>query len=231
MAVSPYPRYWAEKTGKTTYRGKVQLVEGGPIEWASADRKTKGEAMAAILQQVPRICVCGCGEPTKGGEFRMGHDARHKSALIKEALAGGNDDALAEIERRGWLSHLDKAREVAARPKAEPKQVRLDREETDEEKARKALDRVHILKAAGAVLKGLGQYTRESGVQIRMDGVDEAILILEGVHPDLTGEVGPAHWRTLTDQQIGACQRMRERFVDGDPFTIWLDRQLVEEES
>lgn len=29
----------------------------------------------------PRECACGCGEMTKGGVYRPGHDARHHAAL------------------------------------------------------------------------------------------------------------------------------------------------------
>lgn len=29
-------------------------------------------------------CLCGCGEKTKGGRFRPGHDARYHSRLAKE---------------------------------------------------------------------------------------------------------------------------------------------------
>jgi hypothetical protein len=31
----------------------------------------------------PRECKCGCGEMTKGGLFRPGHDARYHAALAK----------------------------------------------------------------------------------------------------------------------------------------------------
>jgi hypothetical protein len=33
------------------------------------------------------VCYCGCGEETKGGKFRPGHDAKLLSALI-EAIGG-----------------------------------------------------------------------------------------------------------------------------------------------
>lgn len=32
-----------------------------------------------------RPCACGCGEMTKGGEFKPGHDAKLLSAIVREA--------------------------------------------------------------------------------------------------------------------------------------------------
>lgn len=31
----------------------------------------------------PRKCACGCGEMTKGGTYRPGHDSKHTSALLR----------------------------------------------------------------------------------------------------------------------------------------------------
>jgi len=52
-----------------------------------------------------------CGEPTKGGRFIPGHDAKLKGDLIREAT----DEATAERVVRGWLSSGwdDKAGKVA----------------------------------------------------------------------------------------------------------------------
>ena len=40
----------------------------------------------------PRVCGCGCGDMTKGGKFRPGHDAKLLSAVLAETRA-----ALAEL--------------------------------------------------------------------------------------------------------------------------------------
>lgn len=45
-------------------------------------------------------CEC-CGEPTRGGRFLPGHDARLKSRLRK-ASAEGDVEATSELELRGW---------------------------------------------------------------------------------------------------------------------------------
>lgn len=47
------------------------------------------------------LCVC-CGEPTRGGLFRPGHDAKYKSRLRREA-ATGDVNAQTELEQRGWV--------------------------------------------------------------------------------------------------------------------------------
>lgn len=49
-------------------------------------------------------CEC-CGEPTRGGRFLPGHDARLASAL-KKRVESGDADAYAEMKRRNWLKKL-----------------------------------------------------------------------------------------------------------------------------
>lgn len=113
-------------------------------------------------------CGCGCGGTTGGGRYLPGHDAKHKSALIKAALAGENSgdqaefmlgmSAYAELEERGWLRFLDKAREVAARPKADPKVARAERQQDVEARARENVARLELLKAAAAELRRLDRH-------------------------------------------------------------------------
>lgn len=58
----------------------------------------------------PKPCGCGCGEMTKGGNFAMGHDARHRSAMLKAMKVGPDRlGALAEIGRYGWERFADPA--------------------------------------------------------------------------------------------------------------------------
>ena len=51
-------------------------------------------------------CQCGCEATTKGGRFLPGHDAKLKSALVKEAL-GGSKRAVTKLEKLGWKKFLD----------------------------------------------------------------------------------------------------------------------------
>lgn len=123
-------------------------------------------------------CICGCGEATKGGQFRPGHDAKYKSQLIKEAMAGGNPAALTVLEQRGWIKFLDKAMEVAGRPKAEPK-VRKSRVPD-----MRAGEQLAIMKAASKVLKWTDQYRKGTVYSIKIT-VDNALDIAMREHPDL----------------------------------------------
>lgn len=54
-------------------------------------RKPKAEKAAApraaAKSKDPRACECGCGENTKGGRFRPGHDAKLHSRQKAEAAA------------------------------------------------------------------------------------------------------------------------------------------------
>lgn len=45
-------------------------------------------------------CLC-CGEPTKGGKFRPGHDAKYKGKLQRAALAG-DQSAVTTLTEHGW---------------------------------------------------------------------------------------------------------------------------------
>lgn len=45
-------------------------------------------------------CLC-CGEPTKGGKFRPGHDAKMKGKLQRAAVSG-DQSAVDELVKHGW---------------------------------------------------------------------------------------------------------------------------------
>jgi hypothetical protein len=44
------------------------------------------------------ICYCGCGEETKGGKFKPGHDSKLISALIE--AVGGIEGLRAVVEKK-----------------------------------------------------------------------------------------------------------------------------------
>lgn len=50
---------------------------------------------------IKNLCHCGCGESTKGGRYRPGHDAKHKSAL-KAASRSGDQKARDLLQDLGW---------------------------------------------------------------------------------------------------------------------------------
>lgn len=89
----------------------------GIAKQQSAERKERAEP-----RKTTGTCE-HCGEPTKGGKFAIGHDAKLKSILAGEALGMGGTsinwklqaDALAELMLRGWITKkVDEAE--AAKP-------------------------------------------------------------------------------------------------------------------
>lgn len=57
--------------------------------------------------RTPRECTCGCGEMTRGGKFRPGHDARLHSSLVAtvsdvETRLETRQDALRKLEALNW---------------------------------------------------------------------------------------------------------------------------------
>lgn len=49
--------------------------------------KAEPKPRAVRKAKEPKECKCGCGEMTKGGIFKPGHDARYHAAQAKAALA------------------------------------------------------------------------------------------------------------------------------------------------
>lgn len=143
----------------------------------------------ATIPVVPS-CLC-CGEATRGGDFLPGHDAKYKAHLIREALAGGNPDAEAELERRGWTKFLDKRREVEARPKGEPRKPKAPDTNGN-------LHMLYVLRAGAKVLKATGQYrTGANHIRMTPDNVGD---ILELNHPDLLRDrITPSPEETQAD--------------------------------
>ena len=46
---------------------------------------------------IPKLCGCGCGEMTKGGQFLPGHDAKLLSAIVQSA--GGLENLRNIVEK------------------------------------------------------------------------------------------------------------------------------------
>lgn len=112
-------------------------------------------------EDVMPFCICGCGGKTKGGSFIPGHDAKLKSILIKGVLEQTKvealetltpDECLVVLEERGWTKFLDKARDVASRPKKERRAA------SKEKNTSEAWDEYTRFKQAGERLKAIDRY-------------------------------------------------------------------------
>lgn len=103
-----------------------------PARWKPVDDSSPGyrtvDPKRVVIAQKERDgrtpCLCGCGEIPSGAKakFAMGHDARHRGALIRAHLTGTEllilvDDAgglttcsaMERAERLGWKEYLDAA--------------------------------------------------------------------------------------------------------------------------
>lgn len=58
------------------------------------------EAERAAKPRAQNVCECGCGGSTHS-RFTVGHDSKHKSALLARHDAG-DESATAELIERGW---------------------------------------------------------------------------------------------------------------------------------
>ena len=116
-------------------------------------------------------CQCGCGEMVVKN-FKQGHDARHKSNLIN-AVLGFHDDseeAYTELDNRGWLKFLEKARN------ARSSHYNEIRREQAKENAVQGLLLVERMKQAANRLKGVNRYKRgPEQILVTPDNVDEIL--------------------------------------------------------
>lgn len=141
-------------------------------------------------------CICGCNEPTKGGSFRPGHDAKYKTRLINEAIDGRNPEAERILEERGWTKFLDKRREVVARPARKPAEPATQTNGNG--------DLLSCMKAAAKVLRWTGQYSRSSTGYVEITA-DNVVAIARLEHPDLTLPAGDHP--TFTEKEESALAR------------------------
>ena len=83
----------------TKRRQYMAELTGKPI----VDTPSDGQVMDAITRPkaraVSKVCLC-CGEPTRGGKFLPGHDARFLSLQLKRYLEEDDQDAVLEEVRR-----------------------------------------------------------------------------------------------------------------------------------
>ncbi len=142
-------------------------------------RKAKAEKKAARRETHGQECHCGCKGTTGGGKYLPGHDAKHKSALVKAAL-GGDSRAEAVLADKGWTKFLDKAREVAARPQRDPSERHQERKVDAEAKAKEDNARLELMKQAGKIIRDLGRWSRKDKLPHVIITADNARAIVDG---------------------------------------------------
>lgn len=143
----------------TTRRTGYDTPDGKPLWGAAKIAREKALHKGVKAPKVGKPCACGCGETTKGGEFCMGHDARHKSALIREAKAD-NMDAVRELERRGWTKFLEKSVNNDERTAARVAGIRIARPRSEEDAVQAHLAMLAGMKRAHAILREIGRAPR-----------------------------------------------------------------------
>lgn len=91
----------------------------------------------------PKECACGCGEMTGGGNFRPGHDARHKGNLLRAIDEGGpsGEAALEELRKHPNLTNIkDAEARLGSGPAKEAAKKAREAERLAALKAKKASD-------------------------------------------------------------------------------------------
>jgi hypothetical protein len=124
-----------------------------------ARKDAKAAKRAEKVAKVAKSCACGCGELTAGGDFRIGHDAKLKSQLVKTAMdattPGPQMAAALELDRRGWMKFLEKAQQVAQRTPVQVKERKIARYEDRSAEIAKRLARLDDMKKAARLVKDM----------------------------------------------------------------------------
>lgn len=168
-------------------------------------------------------CECGCRSTTGGGRYLPGHDAKHKSSLIKEALAG-SEEAIATLEKKGWTKFLDKKREILARP--EPERKRIKNQGVAVRPPAVGADLVLVMKAAAEMLREAGQYRRTDEGHIKVTS-QNALPLVVGLDERLRLRVTSEIWgRRFTLPMVRALDRTARR--DPELFQDSPYRELAE---
>ena len=72
---------------------------------------------------IPKLCDCGCGEMTKGGQFIPGHDAKLISAILQSAGGIANLRRIVESSTGKSITIVETDRERSAKTSKSSKHV------------------------------------------------------------------------------------------------------------
>lgn len=120
-----------------------------------------------------KTCGCGCGaEVTK--TYKPGHDARHKSQLIREAKTG-EQWALDLLAEKGWTHFYEKSVNADNRrslPRAVQRKIEI---EDGVERAKKRMALLDGMKAAATELKKIDRYAGETKILVTADNYQQIL--------------------------------------------------------
>jgi hypothetical protein len=147
--------------------------------------KRRAAGVVAKEPLVPRPCTC-CGQATKGGEFKMGHDAKFKSMLIncvlnEKTLVVGHSQAIfspaqaiEELDRRGWRKFLEKKIEVLRTAPERQRAKNQTKQARKQEGVVEIVDGYQMMKNAAVRLKEIERYSGPN--KIIVDGENSQFL-------------------------------------------------------
>ncbi|MDP9363922.1 MAG: hypothetical protein M3Q10_06800 [Chloroflexota bacterium] len=71
-------------------------------------------ALSATREDAQHCCLCGCGGQPKGKKSRyvQGHDAKHRSQLLRQMRGHADRGAADELVRLAWLTPSAAATEI-----------------------------------------------------------------------------------------------------------------------
>ena len=110
----------AREAAETEARfNKTNAIQCDGNTIAAIQANTRTAVQDTNPEQGQKLCECGCGGVVKGKKsaYMMGHDARHKSALITQALKG-NAEAISTLQVKGWYAHFVRKSEAIAAKEA-----------------------------------------------------------------------------------------------------------------
>jgi len=80
--------YRAVLAGEISLQAARDLGRDGSPEAPTGRSDSRRASEQPREGRTPRLCMCSCGDTTKGGRFLPGHDARLRSGLVAQIRKG-----------------------------------------------------------------------------------------------------------------------------------------------
>lgn len=171
-----HDKWLVDNQNVLTFRENTKPLESESEIKKKITKQRKKQEKKEQARANGKPCGCGCGGKTGGGRYLPGHDAKHKSQLVKSAISG-NSESERTLELLGWTSFLTKARDVASKPKKTT--THRERIKKNEDQAVENIKKLNNMKAAAKILKNEGRYFKDEDGYVEITS-SNATLILEG---------------------------------------------------